>query len=150
MATISEELSPDGVILIYLSASGKQTFIFTSACGLHFAFFQQGFGVYSHLFIYNAAGTDGQAMPSLSSANISENMMRNFRSHSISTLNPSSGHSDGDHKICLYMGTRRNGGILHLMYELLLISSLVHAHSFLFIKKKKEKGKLALIHLFEL
>lgn len=77
LATISEELSPDGVILIYLSASG----------------------------------TDGQAMPSLSSANISENMIRNFRSHSISTSNPSSSHSDGDHKICLYMGTRRNGGL---------------------------------------
>ncbi|OAY41825.1 protein SCAI [Manihot esculenta] len=91
LGMICEELPADGVLLIYLSASGRVGQTISSA---------------------SAAGT---------SLNAAENVVRNFQSHTIysdaastspfsssNSLNPSSRRSKGE---CLYFGARGNGGL---------------------------------------
>lgn len=92
LGTICEELAPDGVILIYLSASGRVGHTISPPSG---------------------AGT---------SINTTENTVRNFQSHAMyldavtispfssssNIPNPSSRQSKSD---CLHFGTRGNGGL---------------------------------------
>uniref|UniRef100_A0A6N2LCG3 Uncharacterized protein n=1 Tax=Salix viminalis TaxID=40686 RepID=A0A6N2LCG3_SALVM len=92
LGTICEELAPDGVILIYLSASGRVGHPISPPSG---------------------GGT---------SINTTENTVRNFQSHAMyldavstspfssssNSPNPSSRQSKSD---CLHFGTRGNGGL---------------------------------------
>ncbi|XP_059599077.1 uncharacterized protein LOC100265400 isoform X4 [Vitis vinifera] len=97
LATICEELPPDGVLLIYLSGRGRQTIVPSYGAG-------------------TSLDTTENIVRSFQSHNIHSeaNSTSPFRSPSDSP-NPSSGQSKEDciscHSGCLHIGSRGNGGL---------------------------------------
>ncbi len=141
LATICEELPPDGVLLIYLSASGYINSFYFSTHGFHFSVYLECKAMRCSCLLCrsNCFRRAGLTISSPSGAgtftDTTGNASRNFQSHTIysdatsgpqcDVLDPSSRQSQGDclqhHSGCLQFGTRGSGGTFSDIFDELSI-----------------------------
>lgn len=125
LGTICEELPPDGVLFIYLSASG---YMFCHILLFFGEVLLEKYRLLCLLTIQIASGRVGHTISSPSgtgiSMNATENVVRNFPSHTMysdaTSTSPFSSPSNSPRRSkgdCLHFGTRGNGGIFLEHYD---------------------------------